>query len=222
MLHAVHDPKTKRYRVVQDLTQRSDVHRYSRYVWFFPSPHREADLQSIRSVVRVKSEPPVKSAKPEPTAKSNIAQVNPLPVISDEARIQIFKQMSAILGGYEAIETYGEHALLLEYRRYMALRKMQPHGTKMRLPPIVNSVWRSHILCTRHYESFCQQNFPEFQHHDPLLCTSAFAYLHRNVDSSCNYTLKAYRTMFGQPPSDMWFVVTRRFCVKYIDYVRIP
>jgi hypothetical protein len=55
---------------------------------------------------------------------------------------------------------------ILEFRRYLGLRVLDPEPLMMFSKPIDN-VWHTCLLFSRRYADLCQQVFGEFVHHEP-------------------------------------------------------
>lgn len=84
-----------------------------------------------------------------------------------------------------------------EYAKFLYLHKSYPEG-KIVPGKVVDKVWHDHILHTRDYIKFCQDNFGDYLHHDP-----------KNLESSevndLTYTLNLYSKSFGyKAPSVFW------------------
>ena len=59
---------------------------------------------------------------------------------------------------------------------------------------LVDLVWHAHILCSKQYCDFCEENFAGYLHHDP------------EAGGMLEYvaTLDAYTSAYGPPPASIW------------------
>lgn len=82
-----------------------------------------------------------------------------------------------------------------EYRRFLQLHQKNP-TTSLVPSETVDEMWHEHILHTRQYQTYCQDNFGHFFHHNPNDGGSTMDY---------NATEDLYRREFGEdPPADVW------------------
>lgn len=92
-----------------------------------------------------------------------------------------------------------------EYKKYMFLRCVVPHGVCIPTSEMVDDLWHAHVLDTRRYQEFCQEVKGEMIHHKPTAADEENFALMPQYQSN---TLSMYRKYFGEPNAKFWVDIT--------------
>src|SRR5215831_6039464 len=85
---------------------------------------------------------------------------------------------------------------IMEFRRYLALRRLSP-GPVMMLSAVVDEVWHASILFTRLYADLCERVFGHLLHHEPEVLPIA------DPRAEWRFFEEHYTALFG-PPGAFW------------------
>ena len=103
-----------------------------------------------------------------------------------------------------------------EYKRFMFLAVVAGHPVTP--SDQVDQVWHLHLLYTRSYwDRFCGEVLGRPVHHGP---TKGGTQESSKFEQWYERTLASYRTVFGEPPSDLWPPPEMRFG-EDLCYVRV-
>ena len=86
-------------------------------------------------------------------------------------------------------------ALLDEYRKFLALKRLEPDKTRVVPSCDVDEVWHLHILNTRRYAEDCERIFGFYLHHDPSFGETPEG--RAALESAWESTAALYRQHFG-------------------------
>lgn len=91
-------------------------------------------------------------------------------------------------------------ALLVEYRRYMAINVSFPES-RHPLSKEVDDVWHAHILVSENYSRFCDAVFGQYFHHYPVFDDEGQKML---VNAYFGQTIPHLTALFGKPTEKFW------------------
>jgi hypothetical protein len=103
---------------------------------------------------------------------------------------------------YEWSDDYA-NLVFVEYERFLLLRL-----TNENLSPSedIDKLWHTHILCSKHYETYCQEKFNKFIHHDAIDSIESDDKTPR-INRITN-TLIEYKKQFGNYNEIVWSTET--------------
>lgn len=86
-----------------------------------------------------------------------------------------------------------------EYRKFLLIAATVDHGVSPSV--VVDQVWHTHILYTRHYWQMCREILGFEFHHEPAVGTTEDR---GKLGDAYAQTLAKYQAIFGEIPADIW------------------